>query len=262
MIIKRSIWKIVPIILFLGISVFFLILTPSGLQEKLWWLGSAVCHQLPEHSFQLNGLQFPLCARCTGSFLSAFIAILFFMVRGKKAAIPPKGIVACFIIFFLFWVVDGVNSFSSEILHQQLLYPPSNTLRFLSGAGMGMVFALIIMTIFNMVIWKDQQDTALLQDWQQLGLLLLCESTLVFFPFLHSTFLFQLAGFFSIATVVVLIALLYTILFVISTHKEATYVQFKEVVFPLLIGFSAAFLQMLLMGNMRQSLSPFSNFPL
>ncbi|HAF63091.1 MAG TPA: hypothetical protein DCK95_12325 [Anaerolineaceae bacterium] len=260
--IKRSSWKIVPVILFLGVFIRFLILSPQGFQEKLWWLGSAVCHQLPGHSFHLNGLQFPLCARCTGSFLSAFIAMLFFLVRGKKPAMPPKGIIACFTIFFFFWVVDGINSFSSEILHQQLLYPPTNILRFLSGIGMGMVFALIIMTIFNMVIWKDQQETALLQDWKQLGVLLLCESTLVLFPFLRNTFLFQLAGFFSIATVVILIAVLYTILFVVFTHKEATYVRFKELIFPLLVGFSAALLQMLLIGNMHKSFFPFSNFPL
>lgn len=33
--------------------------------------GSVVCHQLPERSFFLDGRQLPVCARCTGLYLSA-----------------------------------------------------------------------------------------------------------------------------------------------------------------------------------------------
>lgn len=258
--IKRFIGKIVPILVFLGTIIFLFLTTPAGLDKRLWEMGSAVCHQLPDHSFSLNGHQFPLCARCTGSFLSAFIAILFFLVQGKKSALPPKSIIILFSLFFVFWVVDGINSFSSETLNQQFLYTPGNLLRFLSGIGMGMVFALIILTIFNKVMWKESQDSALLENWRQMGLLLLCESPLLLFPFLRSDFLFTLAGFFSIAAVITLIALLYTILFVIISHQEGTYARFADVIFPLLIGFSIALLQMLFMRNVRQSLLPLSSY--
>ena len=33
-------------------------------------VGSVVCHQLPERSFFLDGRQLPVCARCTGLYLS------------------------------------------------------------------------------------------------------------------------------------------------------------------------------------------------
>ena len=33
--------------------------------------GSLVCHQLPERSFHISGVQFPVCARCTGLYLGA-----------------------------------------------------------------------------------------------------------------------------------------------------------------------------------------------
>ncbi len=32
--------------------------------------GSVICHQLPERSFFLDGRQLPVCARCTGLYLS------------------------------------------------------------------------------------------------------------------------------------------------------------------------------------------------
>lgn len=33
---------------------------------NIFWIGSSLCHQLPERSFHWNGKQLPVCARCTG----------------------------------------------------------------------------------------------------------------------------------------------------------------------------------------------------
>src|SRR5688500_4076216 len=38
--------------------------------------GSVVCHQLPERSFLLDGRQLPVCARCTGLYLSGAAGVL------------------------------------------------------------------------------------------------------------------------------------------------------------------------------------------
>ena len=38
--------------------------------------GSLICHQRPERSFFLDGHQFPVCARCTGLYLSAATGLL------------------------------------------------------------------------------------------------------------------------------------------------------------------------------------------
>ena len=38
--------------------------------------GSVICHQRPERSFFLDGHQFPVCARCTGLYLSAAAGLL------------------------------------------------------------------------------------------------------------------------------------------------------------------------------------------
>lgn len=35
-----------------------------------------LCHQLPQRSFQLNGVFLPVCARCSGMYLGFFIAAL------------------------------------------------------------------------------------------------------------------------------------------------------------------------------------------
>jgi uncharacterized membrane protein len=38
--------------------------------------GGLICHQRPERSFFLDGHQFPVCARCTGLYLSAAVGII------------------------------------------------------------------------------------------------------------------------------------------------------------------------------------------
>ena len=38
--------------------------------------GSVVCHQLPDRSFHISGIQFPVCARCTGLYLGAAMGMV------------------------------------------------------------------------------------------------------------------------------------------------------------------------------------------
>ncbi len=39
-------------------------------------LGSLICHQLPERSFVVAGRQLPVCARCTGLYVSGVVGFV------------------------------------------------------------------------------------------------------------------------------------------------------------------------------------------
>ena len=39
------------------------------------------CHQMPERSFFINGMQFPLCARCTGILAGYLVGVLLFVLK-------------------------------------------------------------------------------------------------------------------------------------------------------------------------------------
>ena len=39
-------------------------------------MGSVICHQLPERSFFIDGRQLPVCARCTGLYVSGAVGFL------------------------------------------------------------------------------------------------------------------------------------------------------------------------------------------
>jgi uncharacterized membrane protein len=51
---------------------------PSGatyVSAAVYWLGSLVCHQRPERSFHVAGAQLPVCARCTGLYVSGALGV-------------------------------------------------------------------------------------------------------------------------------------------------------------------------------------------
>lgn len=57
--------------------------------------GAVVCHQLPDRSFFWGDWQFPVCARCTGLYLSAVVgvaawALMRLRQRGRPIRVDPR----------------------------------------------------------------------------------------------------------------------------------------------------------------------------
>ena len=53
--------------------------------EIIFSLGGLICHQRPERSFAWAGHQFPVCARCTGLYLSAVLGVAgWFIVKATS----------------------------------------------------------------------------------------------------------------------------------------------------------------------------------
>ena len=62
---------------------------------SVYFVGSAVCHQLDARSFHVLGHQMPVCARCTGIYVGAAIAALASGVRRGRSrlALNPRWLV-------------------------------------------------------------------------------------------------------------------------------------------------------------------------
>ena len=55
-------------------------------------LGAVVCHQLPDRSFHLAGVQLPVCARCTGLYVGAAVGLLGWALGARTRPHPwPRG---------------------------------------------------------------------------------------------------------------------------------------------------------------------------
>jgi uncharacterized membrane protein len=62
--------------------------------DLIFAVGSVICHQRPDRSFFLDGQQLPVCARCTGLYLSGAIGLLAWLIwrRWKLAPGSASGL--------------------------------------------------------------------------------------------------------------------------------------------------------------------------
>ncbi|NLV74077.1 MAG: DUF2085 domain-containing protein [Chloroflexi bacterium] len=109
------------------------------MSELLEWLLSGICHQMSHHSLQVTGGALPLCARCTGMYLAANwgIVVLVGILRRGRMALPRGATAAVLAAMLALWALDGLNSAWEYLSGGGLLYTPSNTLRWLTGAMAG-----------------------------------------------------------------------------------------------------------------------------
>jgi hypothetical protein len=84
-----------------------------------------------------------------------------------------------FALLALAWALDGLNSFLSVIPGAPHLYTPHNTLRLVTGTGVGLALATLISPAFNQVAWSDWRDVPALASWKELGLLLMLAAVIV-----------------------------------------------------------------------------------
>lgn len=236
------------------IFVIWLFYTPPGLLGKADAIGYAVCHQMPSHSFHIMGRPIALCARCTGQYLGAALALVYAGALGKRrSGWPNKKLLALLGIFVLAYSVDGVNSLihSFPDLAQFSPYQPHNTIRLLTGSGMGLVIGLGAWHIFQEVIWKNGEDGPVLSGFWQWSVLFLL--TLVVDGFVltgNPLFLYPLT-LVSAFSVLSMLTLLYTLIWVIIFRVENSFECFHDFIWLLALGFITATLQIGLLDYIR-----------
>lgn len=125
------------------------------LLELANWFGSAVCHQWDSHSYVIGGVPLCLCARCTGMYLAALLTLVLLRVREPRAAhVPRPAFLVAFLLFFVMWAGDGVNSFLSLFPAAPALYPPQNILRLTTGALMGIGLGSLLYLMLNSILYR------------------------------------------------------------------------------------------------------------
>ena len=95
------------------------------------WTAYAFCHRISDRSFAIGGRQFPLCARCTGMYLGALVAMLAIGLAGRWRSIllPRRNLFLAFLGLLVLMGIDGINSYSHFFPSAPHLYEPQNWLR-------------------------------------------------------------------------------------------------------------------------------------
>jgi uncharacterized membrane protein len=225
--------------------------TPSGFLGKLDAIGYAVCHRISERSFHIGSIQLPLCARCSGMYLGAMTGLVFQAVTGRRRGkMPPWSVLVPLIFFVAAFGIDGSNSYLYLIKQvypgalPQIpnLYVPNNTLRLLTGSGLGLGIAAVLFPAFNQTVWSNVQERqaltpkpfALLLGIQVfLDLLVLTDSPIVLFPL----------AVIGALGVLILLTMVYCMVWVMLMRQDNRFLKPAQLWLPVVAGLTIAMIQ-------------------
>ena len=243
---------LVPIAAIIALGTWIYI-APPGLMGKLDAVGYAVCHRLDSHSLHIGDLQMPLCARCTGEFNAAAIALIFQVLIGtRRSKLPNRGILAALALFFVAFAIDGSNSYLALLKNSYAgalanipnLYVTNNTTRVFTGSGMGIAMASVLYPMYNQSVWHLPVEAPTL-DWRRFGLLvgaillldigMLTESPWVLYP----------VALLSTLGVIALLTMVFSIVWIMVMREDNSFQRVQQLWLPILAGVTLAFILIL-----------------
>lgn len=261
---------LVPLAAVITFAVWFYY-APPGLLGKADAVGYAICHRIDERSFHIHDRQLPLCARCTGEFYAAGITLLFYAFASKKkSGMPGWGLGIPLLLFLVAFGVDGTNSYI-YLLKQTSdgaldaipnLYIPNNTLRLLTGSGMGIALASILFPAFNQSAWR-QADPGRALDWKKLGILvgIIALIDLVILTE-HPAVLYPIA-ILSVLGVLALLISVFSVVWMLIMRQENAFDSLSQMWMPFLAGTTLTFLMIAVIDLLRFQLTgTWGAFPL
>lgn len=261
---------LVPAAALVAFALWFYI-TPPGLLGKADAIGYAICHRIDERSFHVGERQLPLCARCTGEFYAAGISLLFFtIVSPKKSGMPGWKLGGPLLLFLLAFGIDGTNSYL-YLLKQTAggtfdtipnLYIPNNTLRLLTGSGMGIALASIVYPAFNQTAWREPNPQRAL-DWKKLGILIGIIFLLDLIILIEHPVILTIIAILSVLSVLTLLVIVFSMSWVLMMRQDNAFDSLRQMWMPLTAGTTLAFLMITVIDLLRFRLTgTWGSFPL
>ena len=228
--------------------------TPAGILGKADAVGYAVCHRIDARSFHLGSRPVPLCARCTGQYLGAMLGIAYLLSTGKRrTGRPPWWMVGLLVAFAGIFVVDGFNSYlhllpGTERLH---LYEPNNTLRLVTGTGLGLGISVGLLPAFHQTLWQKIDPRPILKDFRSFGLLLTLAVGMDLLVLWGPPLILYPLALVSAAGILVLLTMVYTMVWLLIFKRDNTYERWSQLAFPFLAGFLVALTQIAVLDFIR-----------
>jgi len=229
----------------------WLLLTPPGLLGKADAAGYAVCHRIAARSFTIGDRQTPLCARCSGMYLGALLGIIYLARFGKRSGMPSLKISIVLIIFLIGFGVDGGNSYLHFFPNAPSLYEPENWLRLITGSGIGLGLAAILVPVTHQVLWKTHDTRPALAGWREFLPLLALAGLVDLAVWSENPLLLYPLALLSAFSIFVILTIVYMVVWLMISKKENHFNSYRELVFPLLAGFLTALLQIIVLDAGR-----------
>ncbi len=153
-----------------AIVLLFALLSRWPLDAKLRLVGAACCAQAPTRTLVIGGSLMPVDARDAGIYLVGLLTFGMVLIvgRGRAGRFPPANVTALLAGLFMAMIIDGVNSsLQAQGLHH--LYPTTNAIRVLTGAGAGLALAMLGIPVVNRVVWRRPGDESFAMSYGELA---------------------------------------------------------------------------------------------
>ena len=205
-------------------------------------------------------------------FFGALLGLVFLTFTSpKRAGMPSKVFFIPLGIMVFAFALDGTNSYvtlmkglgTSFFSTIPTLYEPNNTLRLLTGTGMGLVIAAVLFPAFNQTIWKDWDKRPALGSWRNFGALIVLALIIDLAVLTESDVVLYPLALLSALAVPLLLTIVYGLFAVMATRKDNTYEHLSQAWLPLTAGFTIAMLQIVIFDILRFAITgTWGGFPL
>jgi uncharacterized membrane protein len=221
------------------------------------WGGYALCHRITERSFSINGRQFPFCARCTGMYLGAALAIAVFFLAGrtKWVLLPSKWLFFALLGLILLMGIDGLNSYSHFFPNAPHLYEPKNWLRLATGMGAGLTLGTIVFAALAQSLWREPRYSPLIGNFRELAGLVLLGLVAVFLVLTNRPVLLYLLALVSSGGLLFVVTALNTAVLTIFLRKDGQAKRWSDAIGLLLVGMILAILELGAISIMRWNIT-------
>lgn len=127
---------------------------PAAVAAIAYAIGSLVCHQIPERSFHLAGVQLPVCARCSGIYAGAAIGAWIPLLRAFRPSwTRPGGIAASTARWIV--VAAAVPTVLSIVVERAGIANVTNTIRAMTGLPLGAGVAFVVTATLATLHYKE-----------------------------------------------------------------------------------------------------------
>ncbi|MGH2345206.1 MAG: DUF2085 domain-containing protein [Chloroflexota bacterium] len=236
----------------LTIVAFFLIYSPWPLIAKLRAAGAACCAQIPSHTITFQGRAMPIDSRNSGIYLGVFLvlAILWLTGRQRAALYAPPGVRNLLMLCVLAMIVDGFNSVA-ESHHMHTYYQDTNTLRLITGTLAGMALTILVVPIFNRLVWRDPAPIAVAEDYVELSGFVIVAVLVILSLRAAPAALYYPLSILSVAGFLLTMVMVNSCVLLVSLRREHSVASNRDLFIPALVGLVLTCGEILLITSWR-----------
>lgn len=167
--------------------------------EILRYIGSFVCQQMTERTFEVAGRFLPLCARCTGIyggfFMGCLYAVLIRQVRSKR--LPPLAITVTCVFFMVVLILQSIGSHFT-------LWRDTNNMRLILGLLGGSSISILLLPALNSLLLTGPKEKRVTKPYASYVILLALLGLVYLFPFIDKVIVANIVAISSIMGLVIL----------------------------------------------------------